>query len=194
MTEPFTPAQVLEFDELETMDALSHPLRLKLLDAFRKPTTAKGAAETLDVPVTRLYHHINQMLDHGLVVVVEERPKGALTERVFGVAAETFRPSAVFFDRYGADGQAEVIRLAFRMAEAGMTESAVADFPDTGMVGTLPDDRRASIALSSLRLDPSDLADLIGELDEVLGRYAKLEGEIAVGFFHAVYPRVTTHG
>lgn len=193
MTETYTPAEVVEFDELETMDALAHPLRLKLLDAFRRPATAKEAAEVLDVPVTRLYHHINQLLEHGLLLVAEERPKGALTERVFCVTADSFRPSAAFFERYGREGQAEMIRLAFRMAETEMTESAGAEQLPAGLAA-LPKDERASIAMSALRLDPADLAALIADLGDVLARYAKREGSLAVGFFHAVYPRITTHG
>jgi hypothetical protein len=189
----FTPAEVVEFDDLETMDVLAHPLRLKLLDAFRMPATVKDAAGMLEVPVTRLYHHVNQLVEHGLLVVTEERPKGALTERVFCVAANSFRPSPAFFERYGRDGQAEVIRLAFRMAETEMTESAAADRTADGLE-EVPRDRRASIAVSALRLNPSDLADLITDIEDVLARYSKVEGSVSVGFFHAVYPRVTTHG
>ncbi len=182
--------QFFEFDDLATMDALANPTRLKLLDVFRQPATVKDAAEVLDVPVTRLYHHVNHMVEHGLLVVVEERPKGALTERVFRVAGGSIRPSAAFFERYGREGQAEVIRLAFRMAETEMTEAVGGGEMSDGLEG-LASDKRSSIALSALRLDPSDLADLIADMDEVLERYNEKDGPVAVGFFHAVYPRVT---
>jgi DNA-binding transcriptional ArsR family regulator len=187
----YTPPEVLEFDDLATMDALSNPIRLKLLDVLSEPATVKEAAESLDVPVTRLYHHVNQMLEHGLLVVVEERPKGAMTERVFGVGGRAIRPSAVFRERYGPEGQAEVIRLAFRMAEAEMTTHAVTADPDEGPLADQPDGRRGSIALSSLRLDPSDLASLIEDMQALLDRYGDRKGSMSVGFFHAIYPRDT---
>ncbi|MEX1287236.1 MAG: hypothetical protein AB1Z57_04780, partial [Acidimicrobiia bacterium] len=142
------------------------------------------------------YHHINQMLDHGLLVLVEERPKGAMTERVFGVGGKAIRPSAAFRERYGIEGQAEVARLAFRMAETQMT-APIAD----GLIGADPlevdaDLRQVSIALASLRLDREDLNALIEDIDELVRKYGEMEydgrrGSIPVGFFHAVYPRDT---
>ena len=55
----------MEIDTLETFDALVAPRRLQLLEFFSQPGTAKAAAEQFDVPVTRLYYHINTLLDHG---------------------------------------------------------------------------------------------------------------------------------
>ncbi|MEX1279300.1 MAG: helix-turn-helix domain-containing protein [Acidimicrobiia bacterium] len=192
----YTPPEVLEFDDLATMDVLSNPIRLKLLDVLSEPATVKEAAEALDVPATRLYHHVNQMLDHGLLVVVEERPKGAMTERVFGVGGRSIRPSAVFRERFGSEGQAEVVRLAFRMAETQMTAPIADGEAGSELLGGDADLRQASIALVTLRLDGEDLHALIEELDELVQRYGKKEydgrrGSIPVGFFHAVYPRDT---
>jgi DNA-binding transcriptional ArsR family regulator len=182
--------EFFEFDDIATMDALANPIRLKLLDVFRTPSTVKDAAEALEVPVTRLYHHVNTMVEHGLLVVAEERQKGSLTERLFRVAAGSIRPSAAFFEHYGREGQAEVIRLAFRMGENEMTE-AVGGGELVHGLGGVPSDKRSTIALTTLRLEAADLAELIDELGEVLARYGEKDGPISVGFFHAVYPRVT---
>ena len=44
---------------LEQMRALSHPLRLRLLELFaERPRTTKQAAEALGEPTTKLYHHV----------------------------------------------------------------------------------------------------------------------------------------
>lgn len=188
------PPDVFEFDDLATMDALENPIRLKLLDAFRRPATAKEAADALDVPVTRLYHHINQMLEHGLLLVVEERPKGAMTERVFGIGGKSIRPSAAFRERYGAEGQAEVVRLAFRMAETEMTSVVAEGLQDAPVVADVDPEARASIGLSALRLEPASLEALVADLNGLVARYSGEEGSIPVGFFHAVYPRGLSGG
>ncbi len=185
----YTPPEVLEFDDLTTMDVLSNPIRLRLLEVLSEPATVKEAAEELGVPATRLYHHVNQLLDHGLLVVVEERPKGAMTERVFGVGGRSIRPSAAFRERYGPEGQAEAIRLTFRMAEAEMTSLAEASDPERGPLAGGEGRRQATIALSGLRLDPDDLGDLIDEVQAVIDRYADRRGSTPVRFFHAIYPR-----
>jgi len=172
------PDEVFEFDSIETMDVLASPLRLRLSHCFRTPATAAEAAERLGVPVTRLYHHINRLLEHGILVVVEERPKGAMTERVFGIAANSFRPSTRFRERYGPEGEAEVVRLAFRTAEAEMTAS----FESEGMVTG-----RTSLALSRLSLREEDIPELVERMNALVREFGDRDGDLAVGFFHAVY-------
>jgi DNA-binding transcriptional ArsR family regulator len=100
--------EILELDTIEEFDALMSANRLELAEILATPKTAKEAAEDLGVPVTRLYYHLNALLDTGLVKVVDERPKGALKERVFQVTAKTIRPSRSFLETYGSDGMAEV--------------------------------------------------------------------------------------
>jgi DNA-binding transcriptional ArsR family regulator len=59
----------------------SHPLRRQILEHAVTPTTAVAIAESLRVPVTRLYRHLNALREAGLLAVVEERPKRGVIER-----------------------------------------------------------------------------------------------------------------
>src|SRR5512141_2771051 len=57
----------------ETMKALADPLRLRILETMvtrtDAPWSAKELAGRLDVPQTRLYHHIELLLERDLIRV-----------------------------------------------------------------------------------------------------------------------------
>lgn len=71
---------------LEQMRALSHPLRLRLLEVFGEhPRTTKQAAEALGEPPTKLYHHVAALERAGLVRLRETRQNRGTTEKYFEV-------------------------------------------------------------------------------------------------------------
>jgi DNA-binding transcriptional ArsR family regulator len=71
---------------LEQMRALSHPLRLRLLELFAEhPRTTKQAAEALGEAPTKLYHHVAALERAGLVRLRETRQNRGTTEKYFEV-------------------------------------------------------------------------------------------------------------
>jgi len=69
---------------LEQVRALSHPLRLRLLELFKlQPRTAKQAAEVLGEPPTRLYHHVAALERAGLIRLRETRQNRGTTEKYY---------------------------------------------------------------------------------------------------------------
>jgi len=177
--------EILEIDTLEGFDALLAPQRFKLAKILVTPKTAKEAAEELGVPVTRIYYHLNTLLDLGLVVVVDERPKGAMRERVFQMGGKTVRPSKAFLDRYGPDGLAEVSTLTFRHAETRFAGAAKA-----GMIHIRGDrDNTATIGLAGMTLSPERLHELIQRIESLVQEFADEEGELPVSIFHAIHIR-----
>ncbi len=85
----------------EQLKALTEPLRQALLEQFCRPATIKQAAAKLGVPVTRLYHHVDQLLAAGLIRVAREEKRRAVSERFFKAVARRF---AVSPSAFGADG------------------------------------------------------------------------------------------
>lgn len=72
---------------LEQMRALSHPLRVRLLELFGEcPRTTKQAAEALGESPTKLYHHVAALERAGLVRLRETRQNRGTTEKYFEVA------------------------------------------------------------------------------------------------------------
>src|SRR3954453_6620842 len=69
---------------LEQMRALSHPLRVRLLELFAEgPRTTKQAAEALGESPTKLYHHVAALERAGLVRLRETRQNRGTTEKYF---------------------------------------------------------------------------------------------------------------
>ena len=69
---------------LDQVRALSHPLRLQLLELFaERPLTTKQAAERLRQAPTRLYHHVAALENAGLIRLKETRPNRGTTEKYF---------------------------------------------------------------------------------------------------------------
>lgn len=93
MTEP---AEVFEIDDVETFEMLSDPTRVELLERLFEPASVSELAEAMNVPRTRLYHHIRLLEETGLIRVVEVRQRGALPEKVYRQAARLYRPSEKF--------------------------------------------------------------------------------------------------
>jgi DNA-binding transcriptional ArsR family regulator len=82
--EPRKTAQTFRITGMEEVRALSHPLRLRLLELFaERPRTTKQAAEVLGEAPTRLYHHVAALEKAGLVRLRETRRKRGTTEKYF---------------------------------------------------------------------------------------------------------------
>ncbi len=81
----------------EQLRALAEPLRQSLLEQFCRPATIKQAAAKLGVPVTRLYHHVDQLLAAGLIRVAREEKRRAVSERFFQAMARRFAVSPAAF-------------------------------------------------------------------------------------------------
>jgi DNA-binding transcriptional ArsR family regulator len=83
---------VFVISDLETLKTLAEPTRAAILEHLAEPQSVSQLARALDVPRTRLYHHMDLLRSKGLIEVVEERRVGAMTEQLYAPAAKTFRP------------------------------------------------------------------------------------------------------
>jgi len=104
-TEPAAPATGATVDQPpdaerlvsdpETLKALSDPLRLRILEAMvariETPWSAKELAVRLEVPQTRLYHHLELLVERDLLRVAEQRVVSGIIETRYRVAAMSFR-------------------------------------------------------------------------------------------------------
>jgi DNA-binding transcriptional ArsR family regulator len=105
----------------EQLKALADPLRQSLLEQFCMPATIKQAAAKLGVPVTRLYHHVDQLLAAGLIRVAREEKRRAVSERFFEAVARRFAvsPSAFGGDGSRADERGRIARSYLEELLAG---------------------------------------------------------------------------
>lgn len=85
---PEVPDQALINTEAQ-LEALRSPVRMRVLNAARKPRSVREIADQLDMPVTRLYYHINLLHDVGFLDVVHTRKSGARLEKLYRVAGKS---------------------------------------------------------------------------------------------------------
>jgi len=146
-----TPAQ---------LRALSDPLRQRLLEQFAGGgATAKQAAARLGEPLTKLYHHVDQLLAAGLIKVVREEKVRSVIERTFQAAAPRF---AVSPSAFGAGG-----------GRAGARERVARGAVEELLAGARDEEGAFRLLRTRVRLDEkgrerleAELARLLGELDD----------------------------
>lgn len=178
----YQPQETFEFDTIESLDALMSPFRLRLLACFREPSTAKAAAEQMDVSATRLYRHLHRLVEHGFLNVVGERPAGKTVEKMYAVAARNVRPSARFTEKYGPRGTAELMRLGFRTVESEVVAAAESDLTID------PSRDRVAFSFTRLRLSEAALVELVTTVEGLFDSYRGESGPIEVSFLGSVIP------
>lgn len=91
--EPPEPERLVS--DPETLRALADPLRLRMLEAMVtraiEPWSVKELAAVLRVPQTRLYHHIDLLLERDLIRPAAQRLVSGIVETRYQVAALSLR-------------------------------------------------------------------------------------------------------
>lgn len=88
MVDPRATAMVSTPGQIE---AIANPLRSRILRHAGRPVTVAELAERFDVPKTRLYYHVNMLVDEGLLIQVDQRKSGARIERIYLRTAGDFQ-------------------------------------------------------------------------------------------------------
>jgi DNA-binding transcriptional ArsR family regulator len=83
--------------------AALEPVRAAILAALVEPGSATTVAGLLDLPRQKVNYHLRTLEQHGLVELVEERPRRGLTERVVRATARGYVVSPGALGRSGAD-------------------------------------------------------------------------------------------
>lgn len=91
----FQPVPVLKVGDADTLKAISDPTRMRLLEVMvtrQEPAwSVKELAVVLGLPQTRLYHHVELLLERGLLRAVEQRVVSGIIETRYRVAARSFQ-------------------------------------------------------------------------------------------------------
>jgi DNA-binding transcriptional ArsR family regulator len=98
----FLPEPVMRIARPETLRVISDPTRMRLMEVMvqrqEPPWSVRELAAALDVPQTRLYHHVEQLLAHGIVRAVERRVVSGIIETRYRVAALSFQLDRRLFE------------------------------------------------------------------------------------------------
>ena len=105
--------------DLEVIDdpsvavAALDPIRAQILATLAEPGSASTVADQLGLSRQRVNYHLRSLEDHGLVQLVEERPRRGLTERVMRSSARGYALSPELLGESAASPE-RVDRLSSR--------------------------------------------------------------------------------
>jgi DNA-binding transcriptional regulator GbsR (MarR family) len=85
--------------KLVQIKVIASPLRMKLLEAFsNKPMTTKQVAQSLGMPATKLYHHVDALEQASLIKLVKTQKKRGTTEKYYQTVAHRFSIDRKIFE------------------------------------------------------------------------------------------------
>jgi DNA-binding transcriptional ArsR family regulator len=160
--------ELAELESTDKLEELMHRVRGPLLRQLRTPHSAAELAAELDVPVTRLYHHLKVLESAGFIEVVATRRVGAALERRYRAIARGFR--------VGPDAVRDAGDLA--RALASVLDSTRTDLVAAVEGGAIdaeagPDAADVEVAIWSLRLrlGQQDRVELVERMEAVLAEF-----------------------
>ena len=81
---------VFEVRDAGTLQALSHPTRVQILEALREPMSASAVARAIGQPRQRVNHHVHELVEAGLVERVGEQRTGNFIATLYRSIARSF--------------------------------------------------------------------------------------------------------
>lgn len=206
------PEHVLVIDRPETLRLLAHPLRLRILENLRtggaEGVAVKELAAALDVPQTRLYHHVNLLEVQGLIRVVATRQVSGITEKRYGVTAYRLSVDRALLapTEAGDDALEVLLSVVLDEVRSEIKRSVAAGLIDlTRSQEKTIGPRTLLLGRRWLRLTPDQVVALNEAVREVFDRYPEAdrdpasepagaeEGDVQlyeslIGFYPAVPP------
>ncbi|MEQ8439399.1 MAG: helix-turn-helix domain-containing protein [Ilumatobacter fluminis] len=186
------PVDKLDLDDLGLLGELTHPMRSRILRSLKQPRTVAEVAEQLDMPVTRLYHHINRLEDLGFIRVVATRRVAAVTERRYQVTAKSFGIADHLFTSADKAELAAALGALFDVAKLQFQR----EVEHGNSLRSDTNDEHSILSLGTGYYSPDRRDELLSRLREVIGEFdSDLPDDdpeaIRTSVFIAVFPETT---
>lgn len=156
-------------EDLERLEVLAHPLRLKLLRlASRGDVSAKEASAALDEPIAKVSYHVRVLADAGLIELVRQTPRRG--------AIETHYRAAVLLDFDDETLAAMSVEQRLKLTVAALQDWS-ADMLRAVEVGGFELDDALAIN-AHFEADAQGVADIRRAIDDHYERLLEIEAEI----------------
>jgi len=154
---------------LDQLKAIAEPVRVRIVEALtHRELTVAGLAERLGQPAGRLYHHVDLLLEAGLLVISRRVKKRGTEERWLRAVARDIGVDDQVFS-FRPDGQPDLGAL---LAVVRSTLTSVADEVDAaagnGAIDQTDPGRALRIEQQEIRLSASDYRDFCRRHDQLL--------------------------
>jgi DNA-binding transcriptional ArsR family regulator len=192
----FQPLAERIISDVETLKAISDPVRLRILETMvtsaDEAWTVKRLAAALGTNPTKLYHHINILEERQLIGVAGTRVVSGIIETSYRIAQLSLR-----LDRALLSGAGDDVRSSVHDVLAVIFDS-VRDEIERGLADGLvksSDDPLSELLIRGLTMLPAErVAELRARLRELLEEFDvagpdQVEpGSLPFGYLIAVYP------
>jgi len=192
----FEPIAERVISDVETLKALSDPVRLRILEtmvtAADEAWTVKRLAKALDTNPTKLYHHINILEEREFIRVAGTRVVSGIIETSYRIAQLSLRLDRALLSGAGADVRSsvhDVLAVVFDSVrdeiERGLSSGVIKS----------SDDPLSELMIRGLTMvHPDRAVELRRRLRELLAEFdtddpSDVEpGAVAFGYLVALYP------
>jgi DNA-binding transcriptional ArsR family regulator len=177
---------VAVLDDPAAAGAVLDPLRARVLAELAEPGSATTVAAALGLPRQQVNYHLRALEACGLVVLVEERPRRGLTERVVRATASSYVVSPAVLGALAAEpARADRLSARYLLALASRTVREVASLLAGAtragrVVATLAIDTDIRIASAADRAAFAD--ELAAAVRDIAARYH--DEQAAAGRWH----------
>lgn len=188
------PADHVTLDGLDALKVYFDPMRQKIIhQMISEPKTVQQIAESLGVPFTRLYYHINLLEKHNIIHVVDVREmSGAVEEKFYQVAAYQFIvPREMLSFSHPEHEESLNVFLSAMLDE---TADDIRHSVQTGKIDmerVTPDPMSLLVRRGLIRMPNEKVSDFHNELLDLLKRYQAepaSHDDSTYGVTIAVYP------
>jgi DNA-binding transcriptional ArsR family regulator len=179
--------ETFEIEDVRVLEVLNNPVRLRIMHQLMEPTTARDLAQSLDVPVTRLYYHLNLLQEVGVIEVVETRKSGAMLQRVYRTVASDFAPVRGLLEM--SEDKDRVVRAAIGMVLDGARLDATAALLGPLGANVEPDGALGRSVVPMSRKSALRIVELIDTVVEEMREHEDREGE-EYAFSFVFFPMV----
>ena len=190
----FEPLSERVINDVDTLKALSDPLRIRILEAMVQAAaegwTAKRIAKALGVGQTKLYHHLKLLEERELIKPVDRQLVRGIQETSYRIAQLSLR-----LDRNLLAAGGDDVRTTAQHAMSNVFDLARNDFERALTMGLLPIDgpadasRPLMLNRGLMKMSPEKATELRERLVALLAEYgAEPTGDLTLGLFISFHP------
>lgn len=154
-----------ELDHLDHLSELTHPARSQIIRRLRNPRSAAELAVEMEVPVTRLYHHLKRLEAAGIIRVVATRRVKAATERRYQLVARGFSIAPELAETTDNATLAVTFGSLFDLAKIDFQRAVERVGP------RIHDDEHMTLSLTSAELTPAQIAEFAAKIVALLDEF-----------------------
>ncbi len=186
---------VHQIEDLDTLRVMADPLRVHIVEILiSEPLPVKQIAQRLGLSPSKLYYHVNQLEEHGLIQVVDTRMVSGIVEKQYRAVSKQYRVKHELLSTATEEGRRGVntaITAAIDSTKDDILRSLEARQFETEH-GAPPHPRKALVVRHHKRLSESDADEFRRRLNALADEFDEApesdpEGQ-SFGLLIAYYP------